>query len=488
MRAARWLVSGFLVPLTLGLPGCCLQVGEVGQTPADGGSSPADCAAAGGICQIGPPEECIGTVLSQYDCNPERTPAGGVCCVRADAGADAGVDAGIDAGVDAGPDAGVDAGVDAGSVSSCGPASNLDSAVTYTSGGLDQESTSGLGVDLIASGDLNGDGLLDLVATIDFPYSGFAVFFGQPDGGLSAPTAYPDAGGASAVGIGDIDGDGQPDVVVSAGLGIDVFHNDHGALSLLGSYPTSGRAAGVQIGDLDGDGVPDLLVAEILGDVPVELFLGESGGAFSAPEPLTTLSGTDWGGLVVGDLNGDGLADIVGNSPDSLQLAVWLNEGDQKFQKSFIPTPVRGQVALVSQSGGPPDIVLGDVGNGEPGGSDSLDAGVQVLLNSGEGAFSLGGGYRVPGGDCLAVGDFNGDCVLDVATSSWRSSGIGGRSWGLTVLFGDGDGGFGGQQILRAVGTCPGGLAPLGPVGRPRALAVGDSCGAGITVYGDASR
>jgi hypothetical protein len=56
------------------------------------------------------------------------------------------------------------------------------------------------------------------------------------------------------------------------------------------------------------------------------------------------------------------------------------------------------------------------------------------------------------------------------------------------VFFGDADGGFGARKSLVPTGSCPLGLAALGPVGQPRALAVSDSCAAGITVYGDASR
>jgi hypothetical protein len=55
------------------------------------------------------------------------------------------------------------------------------------------------------------------------------------------------------------------------------------------------------------------------------------------------------------------------------------------------------------------------------------------------------------------------------------------------VLYGDGEGGFAPPVTLQAKGQAPAALAVLGPVGSPRALAVTDACGAGITVHGDAS-
>lgn len=53
---------------------------------ACGLNGPAECAAAGGRCIIGPPTNCQGGVIGPQDCNPERNPAGSVCCLPPDAG------------------------------------------------------------------------------------------------------------------------------------------------------------------------------------------------------------------------------------------------------------------------------------------------------------------------------------------------------------------------------------------------------------------
>ena len=362
-----------------------------------------------------------------------------------------------------------------------GSASNLAGDAVYTTPPL-------FG---IASADLNGDGLLDLVATqfVVSPGTELLVFFGQSDGGLTAPIPY-DGSTGHAIALGDLDGDGKPDLVVSnlSVPGIKVFLNDGaGGLHLQAPVATARPVEGIAIGDLNGDGVADLLLAEFVGTVPsAELLFGKGSGSFSAPVALPNLGGTLWGGVLIADLNQDGLPDIVANAGDGGTLAVLLNQGDGGFETSYYPTRVLGQLALMPGATGAPDLVLG---NADP--NAFLDGGatfigeVQLLRNSGRGTFSIGHSYTAPGGLTLAIGDFNGDCIPDIATSSFGAAPTEPATWGISVLYGDGQGGFEPAVSLQATSQTPGFLAVLGPVDSPRALAVGST---GLTVYGDASQ
>jgi hypothetical protein len=91
--------------------------------------------------------------------------------------------------------------------------------------------------------------------------------------------------------------------------------------------------------------------------------------------------------------------------------------------------------------------------------------------------------YAILGGDQIAVGDFNGDCILDIATPDPNPGGCQ-MGWGTTVLYGDADGGFGNAQFLPAPGAYPSTVSALGPVAHPNLVAVGDGCGGGISLYG----
>ncbi len=363
-----------------------------------------------------------------------------------------------------------------------GSASNLAADAVYTTAPL-------FG---IASADLNGDGLLDLVTTqyVEPQPSGFLIFFGLPDGGLSAPV-HQDGASGHALALGDLDGDGSPDLVISnlGTSGIQVLLNDGtGALLLQAPVATARQVEGIAIGDLNGDGVADLLLAEYNGTLPsAELAFGTGSGSFSAAVALPNLGGTQWGGVLIADLNQDGLADIAASAGHGGPLAVLLNQGDGGFETTNYSVGVMGQIALLPGSSGAPDLILG---NADPnaffdGGANFMGV-VQLMRNSGRGIFSVGHGYTAPGGLTLAIGDFNGDCIPDIATSGFGATlGVGAPTWGISVLYGDEQGGFEPAVSLQATSQTPGFLSTLGPVASPRALAVSST---GLTVYGDASR
>jgi len=434
------------------------------------------------------------TTLS--DAGPDAGPdAGDAGDAGLDAGGDGGLDAGEDAGVDAGPDAGEDAGPDGGpdggadsgvppvpdsGVGACGlPISGLTSSVTYPLGSISTP---------FASADLNGDGLLDLIEGSS-PNAGFNVLFGLADGGLSEPIPYDSVTPSPWFAVGDVDGDGSPDLVISswsASLGLVVFLNDgHGGLTQQPILSTPGVTDGVAIGDLNGDGLADLLANT--NDTQTwfwEVFFQLSDGGFSAPSRLDLPSPFD-PELIFGDLNGDGLQDLITTTDDEAHVAVFLQQSDGGFEQTLYQAPALGQIGLLPRAGGLPDIVVGETGYQENAAGETV-LGIGVMANLGNGTFAEPVTYTIPGGASFAIGDFNGDCIPDIASPS-NDQGACQNGWPISVLYGDGDGGFTGPENLNA-GEGPGAIAVLGPVDNPRAIAAGDYCGGGVTVYGDASQ
>jgi len=185
------------------------------------------------------------------------------------------------------------------------------------------------------TGDVNGDGRADIVG---FAYTDVYVSFGNTNGTFGAPIAssppltktlggWTDNNNYPRV-VGDVNGDGRADIVGFGDTFVFVsFGNTNGTFDApIASFPGFTKNVGGWtdnnnyprvLGDVNGDGRADIVG---FGYTDVFVSFGNTNGTFGAPiassPPLTkTLGGwTDNNNYprVVGDVNGDGRADIVG--------------------------------------------------------------------------------------------------------------------------------------------------------------------------------
>ena len=165
--------------------------------------------------------------------------------------------------------------------------------VTYGSGGT--------GASSVALADVNGDGKLDLVvanicaSSTDCSTGTVAVLLGNGDGTFQTAVTYGTGGlGATSVAVGDLNGDGKPDLaVVNAGspqVGV-LLGNGDGTFQKVRRYLSGGFGiSSVAIADVNGDGKLDLLIVNCgtcgLQEAVAGVLLGNGDGTF---EPVRTM-------------------------------------------------------------------------------------------------------------------------------------------------------------------------------------------------------
>src|SRR5262249_54057682 len=118
----------------------------------------------------------------------------------------------------------------------------------------------------ITAGDLDGDGLLDLIVgdASTEGAGGGDVLLGTGGGGVALPLRYPVAQFPTALAVGDLDLDGRPDVAAASYDGLAVLPGrGDGTLRIGPAYSAGTQSMGLLLGDFDGDGALDAAVSDV---------------------------------------------------------------------------------------------------------------------------------------------------------------------------------------------------------------------------------
>ena len=341
----------------------------------------------------------------------------------------------------------------------------------------------------VAIADLNGDGKADLVSSVGYagpmdPSSGFVSVSLQSAtlaGSFLGPFQYGAGVNPAGFAVARFTASALPGLaVVNRPLGLNSSPvntvsvllpdpaNAGGFLAPIALPVGSRNPTDVAVGDLNGDGGADVAVAADGGSDVLVFFQGSPAGTFGAP--VSVAAGGLPTALAIADLNGDGLADLVvamaGNS-----IAVILQDAAHPGQfLAPVSYPVGVgpvSVKILDLNGdGHPDLIVGNGGTA----TAASTQGVTVLLQNPAQAGSFLPGVSYDVGDsytaCVVAGDLNGDGRPDIAVAN---QGLPGLPGSVSVLLQD--------------PANPGAFLPAvvyGGVYGPASVAIGDLNGDGL--------
>ncbi|MDW5594875.1 VCBS repeat-containing protein [Conexibacter stalactiti] len=353
----------------------------------------------------------------------------------------------------------------------------------------------------VATGDMNGDGHVDLLsaAAVGGDAGRVSVLLGDGAGGFAPAPGSPFAmttdgpNSAAALRVADITGDGRLDVVAGDDYDLVVMAGDGSGRLLAPAIDTLGfsRVNSIAIGDFVGDTGLDVITGSGQPQTISELYLNRGGRL-----EFHSIVDETGNAVIAGDLDGAARDDLIFTRMSGDDVGTLLSTGDG----SFADQPQIFEAGMVFVAG----MALGDV---DADGRDDLLVGGEGAVELFAGSGAAGGFATIPGGSIattgtsfdVALGDVTGDGQPDLVHTTSDSDtltlvrNLNGATGSGTAAVDFGSAPAGGAAVERTVRVTSGGpgfyrvgAAAVAPAGSGvtiaadgcsgRSLAVGASC------------
>ncbi|MCL5096551.1 MAG: FG-GAP-like repeat-containing protein [Candidatus Omnitrophica bacterium] len=302
----------------------------------------------------------------------------------------------------------------------------------------------GSSAERIASGRINGDTNIDLVAAL-WDSGGVAVVLGNGDGSFQVKTNYATGNHAWSVALGLFNADANLDLAV-ANYGANnitiLTGNGDGTFAVRSNYNVGTTPYHVVTADFNRDGKTDLAVPNYNSD-NVSILLGNGDGSFAAPVNYPAGNGPMY--AAVGDVNGDGKPDLLIANYNDNNVSLLFGNGNGTFAPAV----------TLAAGNQPRALVLADLDNNAKldlavfNGGDNT---ISVMLGNGDGSFQprINHGVSTSDGYELLAVDLNGDGWRDLVVDGYNNNKV-------NVLLNQGDGTFQAPSVY-SMGNRPVGL------------------------------
>ncbi|MDR0802488.1 FG-GAP-like repeat-containing protein [Fluviicola sp.] len=279
--------------------------------------------------------------------------------------------------------------------------------------GAPVSNSGGRSTNYLENADFNGDGNLDLATAHQ---TGITIYLGQGNGTFDSLTTYL-LSYPKMIALGDVNEDGLKDIVTSTGSFIRVLLANTGAPETFNlvatNYNIAGSLSNLKLADMNGDSHLDVVTS---GSNGIGICLNNAASLGNFLNGINYTAGTNPFSLTVTDLDNDGDQDVVNTNKDASTITVFLNNG----------SGVLGTATVYNTDTGPTGIASYDI-NGDSYKDiivvNQASSSMQIFYGSSTGTLTLNQTSQCPGAPYNVItGNFKPDSYEDIVSCNYTGT------------------------------------------------------------------